>query len=88
MASDKQLIKQILKGRREAFCKLYRKYKTQINAICQTIVKNPHDAEELVQDTFVHAYLKVDVNGFLPIDYVIYSTRLKTTGISTSWFRK
>ena len=60
MATDKQLIQQILLGRSEAFGDLFRKYQRQIYSICQKIVKNSHDAEELVQESFVHAYLKLE----------------------------
>jgi len=60
MATDEQLIHQIKQGENEAFGQLFRKYQKQIYFICLNIVKNPHDTEEIVQDTFVHAYLKID----------------------------
>jgi len=60
MATDEQLIHQIKQGENEAFRQLFHKYQKQIYFICLNIVKNPHDTEEVVQDTFVHAYLKID----------------------------
>lgn len=60
MATDKQLIQEILLGKNETFGKLFRKYQRQVYSVCQGIVKNSHDAEELVQEVFVHAYLKLD----------------------------
>ncbi len=60
MATDEQLIQQIQQGESEAFGQLFSKYQKQIHSIVFRIVKNPHDAEEVVQDTFVRAYLKLD----------------------------
>ena len=60
MATDEQLIHQIKQGENEAFRQLFHKYQKQIYFICLNIVKNPHDTEEVVQDTFVHAYLKIE----------------------------
>ena len=60
MATDEQLIQKIQQGESEAFGQLFSKYQKQIYSIVFRIVKNPHDAEEVVQDTFVRAYLKLD----------------------------
>jgi len=60
MATDGQLIEQIREGKREAYGQLYRKYYQRIYSVCFSVLKNPHDAEEITQETFVHAYLKLD----------------------------
>lgn len=60
MSTDEKLIQQIKQGESKAFGQLFSKYKNRIYSICLNIVKNPHDAEEVVQDTFIHAYLKID----------------------------
>lgn len=59
MATDKQLIEQIQGGKSEAYGQLFRKYYQQIYSICFSILKNSHNAEEVTQETFVHAYLKL-----------------------------
>lgn len=60
MATDADLIEQIQKGKREAYGQLFRKYYQQIYSICFSILKNQHDAEEVTNDTFFHAYMKLD----------------------------
>jgi len=60
MATDIELIEQIQKGEREAYGQLFRKYYQQIYSICFSILKNHHDAEEVTNDTFFHAYIKLD----------------------------
>ncbi len=60
MATDEQLIEQIQKGESEVYGELFRRYYQQINFICLSVLKNTHDAEEVTQETFIHAYLKLD----------------------------
>lgn len=60
MATDGQLIRQIQQGESDAFNQLFRKYQKHIYSVCLSILKNPQDAEEVVSDTFIHAYLKFD----------------------------
>ena len=60
MAIDEQLIEQIQEGKSEAYGQLFHRYYQQIYSICFSILKNPHDAEEVTQETFVQAYLKLD----------------------------
>ena len=70
MATDRELIDQIRHGEREAYGQLFQKYYAQIYAICFAMLKNPQDAEELAQDVFVFAYLRLDQlrepDSFLP----------------------
>jgi len=60
MATDSEIIQQIQHGDTTAFGRLVQKYQAEILKICQVILKNPQDAEEAAQDTFVQAYLKLD----------------------------
>lgn len=60
MATDIQLIEQIQNGEREAYGQLFHKYYQQVYSICFSILKNHHDAEEVTNDTFFHAYMKLD----------------------------
>ena len=56
MANDKVLIARAQSGDEQAFADLMRAYYAFVYAIVIGIVNNPHDAEEVVQDTFLNAY--------------------------------
>ncbi len=56
MANDKVLISRAQSGDEGAFADLMREYYAFVYAIVIEIVNNPHDAEEVVQDTFLNAY--------------------------------
>ena len=56
MASDDTLINRAQSGDEGAFVDLIRVYYPFVYAIVIRIVNDPHDAEEVVQDTFLNAY--------------------------------
>ena len=56
MANDDTLICRAQSGDEGAFVDLIRVYYPFVYAIVIRIVNNPHDAEEVVQDTFLNAY--------------------------------
>ena len=56
MAKENTLIHRAQAGDEGAFADLMRSYHAYVYAIVIGIVKNPHDAEEVVQDTFLSAY--------------------------------
>ena len=56
MANDNTLIHRAQSGDEQAFGDLIRVYYPFVYAIVIGIVNNPHDAEEVVQDTFLNAY--------------------------------
>ena len=56
MANDKVLIARAQSGDEEAFTHLMRAHYAFVYAIVIEIVNNPHDTEEVVQDTFLNAY--------------------------------
>ena len=56
MANDNTLICRAQSGDEGAFVELIRVYYPFVYAIVIRIVNNPHDAEEVVQDTFLNAY--------------------------------
>ena len=56
MANDNTLMYRAQSGDEGAFVELIRVYYPFVYAIVIGIVKNPHDAEEVVQDTFLNAY--------------------------------
>ena len=61
MAIDAELVEQIRSGNREAYGELFRKYYAQIYSLCLSILNNPQDAEDVAQEMFIYAYLKLDV---------------------------
>ena len=56
MANDNTLIYRAQTGDEGAFADLMREYYRFVYTIVIRIVDNPHDAEEVVQDTFLNAY--------------------------------
>ena len=56
MAKDNTLIHRVQSGDEGAFVELIRVYYPFVYAIVIRIVNNPHDAEEVVQDTFLNVY--------------------------------
>ena len=56
MAKDNTLIHRAQTGDEEAFAALMREHYAFVYAIVIRIVKNSHDAEEVVQDAFLNAY--------------------------------
>ena len=56
MANDNTLIYRVQTGDEGAFAELMREYYPLVYTIVIRIVDNPHDVEEVVQDTFLSAY--------------------------------
>ena len=56
MANDNTLIYRAQAGDEGAFAALMREYYRFVYTIVIKIVDNPHDVEEVVQDTFLSAY--------------------------------
>lgn len=56
MKQDKNYIERVLRGEINAFSYLVDKYKSMVYTVALRMLKNPEDAEELAQDTFVKAY--------------------------------
>jgi len=55
---EKDLIEKLIKGDREAFAELVRRYKKKIYAIAYRMLGNHLDADEVTQETFVRVYRK------------------------------
>ena len=51
-----KLIKEIAKGNMEALHTLYEKTNKSIYAYALSITKDPHDAEDILQETFLKIY--------------------------------
>jgi RNA polymerase sigma-70 factor (ECF subfamily) len=58
--SDLVLIKQFKKGSVEAFEEIVSRYEAQLYNLAMRFVKNPEDAEEVLQDVFTTLYRKAE----------------------------
>ncbi len=59
MQNEKELIQSCLRGNREAFGPLVKKYQTQVLQRARAIVNNDADAKDIAQQTFLKAYLNL-----------------------------
>ena len=60
MAGDDELIEQIRQGDREAFGELVRRYQRKAYAVAWRLLGNQHDAEDVVQESFMAALDAID----------------------------
>lgn len=58
--NDAVLVDECLKGNKEAFGTLVRKYQAPIYNLALRMVRDPEDAEDIAQTVFVKAYEKLD----------------------------
>jgi len=59
LSEDKTLVEKCLNGDNDAFGKLVEKYQNKVHCIAFSILGNFHDAEEVVQETFLKAYISL-----------------------------
>ena len=57
LLEDKTLIENFLNGDNDAFGELVEKYQNMVHYLAFSILNNFHDAEDVVQETFIRAYL-------------------------------
>jgi RNA polymerase sigma-70 factor (ECF subfamily) len=55
--SDNELVQEVRNGRRQAFTELMRRYQERVYWVARRIVGSHDDADDIVQETFVKAYL-------------------------------
>jgi RNA polymerase sigma factor (sigma-70 family) len=60
MQEEFQWIEDVLAGNKQAFSHIINKYKNQLYATILRLTKNPHDAQDLVQEAFVKVYYQLD----------------------------
>ncbi len=60
--SDEELVAASLEGKNQAFAELVRRYETRIRGYCAQMLRNPSLAEDIAQETFLKAYVKL--SGF------------------------
>ena len=63
-ADEKEIVLAAQRGEREAFSELVRRHQRRAYAVARAIVTNHEDAEDAVQEAFLHAYKAI--NRFLP----------------------
>lgn len=63
-ADERDLVLAAQRGEREAFSELVRRHQRRAYAVARSIVVNHEDAEDAVQEAFLHAYKAID--RFLP----------------------
>ncbi|TXN35109.1 RNA polymerase sigma factor [Flagellimonas hymeniacidonis] len=55
-----ELVEQCKKNDRKAQLKLYRQYCDGMYAVCMRFLKNPDDAEDVLQESFIKAFQRID----------------------------
>ncbi|MDP3068952.1 MAG: sigma-70 family RNA polymerase sigma factor [Opitutaceae bacterium] len=55
-AHDAELVQRFQEGDESAFVEIVHRYRGKILGICQTMLRNHADAEDIVQDTFIRAH--------------------------------
>ncbi len=58
--NDAELVKRILAGDEERFGEIVDRYARKVWALCASYVHNPSDCEDLVQESFVRSYLRLN----------------------------
>lgn len=59
MPDDKEIIEQILKGEKELYEKLMRKYDQRLFRISMSIINDEAEARDIMQNTYLNAYLQL-----------------------------
>ncbi len=54
--TDETLVRQAQKGDRHAFDELVRRHQGRVYAVCLRLTRNPSEAEDALQETFISAY--------------------------------
>lgn len=71
MQEDIACIHEVLSGNKQAFEMIINKYKNPLYATILRMTKNPHDAQDLVQESFIKVYQQLE--------------KYKETGSFSSW---
>src|SRR3712207_9131441 len=54
--SDRDLVLAFKAGSRAAYDEMYERYRSRVYGVCRRILRDPQDAEEAAQETFLRAY--------------------------------
>ncbi|USG67172.1 sigma-70 family RNA polymerase sigma factor [Brevibacillus ruminantium] len=56
MEEDKEWVRQVLSGEKQAYAHLINKYRNKVFSLLYRMTGNPHDAQDLAQECFIRAY--------------------------------
>ena len=59
MIDERQIIREVLAGRRERFREIVQRYQRPLLALVKNLVGDAHEAEDIAQEAFVAAYLNL-----------------------------
>ena len=68
MQEETQWVQEVLAGNKQSYAQIINKYKNPLYATILRMTKNPHDAQDLVQEAFIKVYQqlgKYDETGFI-----------------------
>jgi RNA polymerase sigma factor (sigma-70 family) len=60
MQEEMQWIQEVLAGNKQAYANIINKYKNQVYACILRMTKNPQDAQDLVQESFIKVYHQLE----------------------------
>lgn len=72
MEEEQEWIREVLSGNKQAYGQIIDKYKNPLYGTILRMTRNPHDAQDLVQEAFIKVYEQLD--------------KYKATGSFSSWF--
>lgn len=78
---DNELAAEFLAGDLESFREFYRRYVSEVLAVCQKILQNRQDAEDVVSDVFFELWTKrsrFDPTRATPKNYLLMLTRSRS----------
>jgi len=80
MTDDNQLIQACLKGDTSAFRTLVSRYQDKMYSVCMSVLKNPAEADEATQDTFIKAFRSLEhFNGSSQFSSWLYKIAYRTS---------
>lgn len=86
LSSDEELLKGCLAKDRKYQEQLYRKYSRKMYAICQSYARDKDMAQDILQDSFVKVFLKI--NTFVPGNSLEGWIRRVVTNTAIDYFRQ
>jgi len=78
--SDQQLVERFWAGDKEILSELLGRYYSRVYRLCYGILRNPHDAEEVIQEIFLRVFQKLDLfKGESSFSSWLYRVTINTT---------
>ena len=59
--TDAALVEQCLKGEKDAFAEIVRRYEHRVYYLALTRMRDRYEADDLAQETFIQAYRKLGI---------------------------